>query len=352
MLNLIEDTYTLFDDNRIWFIDSGPPNTSQTYTTLIILHGGGFTAGGFEGVTALAQSNNLRAVAVNRLGYPGSTLYSQLDLEDLQNGKKESLDRIALVLAAFIKRFIEKEKISKISEGGGMIIMSWSMGSATALSLFSDPSPLDSETYSLLNEHLKHFILYDPPSQALGYPLHPSFLSPVAYLPWTDPEATTLEDKFDIFFHWVSSTYSHDHMQVSSTSLDGYDLRKRTDVCFVDTWSKEQVERCYNTGGLPSDLAAFGPAMQLRLRVNTERALFENKIIPNVKFTYLYAPNSVWLTVWTYHETKRLYLEYLKRNGNEGVRKVEFITMEGASHFIHQVAPEEFMAIVLKAISA
>ncbi|EEB92957.1 hypothetical protein MPER_08457, partial [Moniliophthora perniciosa FA553] len=116
---LTEDTYTLFDDNKIRFIDSGAPNTSQKYTTLIILHGTGFTAGGFEGIVSLASSNNLRAVAMNRLGYPGSTPYNQSDLANLQSGKKESLDRIAFVLAAFIKTFIEKENISKTSEGGG-----------------------------------------------------------------------------------------------------------------------------------------------------------------------------------------------------------------------------------------
>ncbi|ESK89692.1 hypothetical protein Moror_16909 [Moniliophthora roreri MCA 2997] len=347
--NLREDVYTLFEDIRISFTDSGAPPNANKYTTLIVVHGTGFLGAGFAAMQALAPANNLRVVAMDRRGYRGSTPFTEPEMEDFRNGKRDSVDRLMRVFVAFLVSFIEKEKIPKLQEGGGVGVMGWSSGVITALSIFSDPDTMGPETYSMLEEYLKDVILYDPPYLALGYPLHPDFQSPAAYVPWNDPKATPPEEKYGRFAYWVSCYYEHDHTIISTQGLDGYDLRSRTNRCLAETWSEEQAKMFIDANAIPVEFDVRShPSMQLHIRRNTERALFDKKLFPRVKLTYLYAPESPWTTVWAYLETKRLYME---RNADD-VRSLEFVEMKGANHFIHQISPEDFMAYVVKPLSS
>ncbi|KAG6886754.1 hypothetical protein C0995_005196, partial [Termitomyces sp. Mi166 len=79
-------TYTLTDGINIYFTDSGSPPSSTDYTTLIILHGSAFNGEGFEKMHAFAHGFNLRTVIWNRREYPGSTKYTDVEIDDLHNG--------------------------------------------------------------------------------------------------------------------------------------------------------------------------------------------------------------------------------------------------------------------------
>ncbi|KAK7025984.1 hypothetical protein VNI00_015814 [Paramarasmius palmivorus] len=349
MPSLTEGTYTLFDNIKIFFTDSGAPPSSDDYTTVIVLHGSAFVGAGFEALQSLAPTNNIRMVAMNRRGYRGSTPYTDAEIEGFKKGTKGSLNRVGLVIISFLKTFIEREKIPRAASGGGVVVMGWSTGVTFTLSLFSDLDSLDSETRSLLEEYLKHLILYDPPYTSFGYQPPPVFMSQ-AYQPWTDTQAN-LEERFNTFFYWISSSFNHDYKAISTTSLDGYDLRKRTDECVVDSWSPEEVTKYYEPNGLYSELIIrSNPATALQVRENADKALFSRKLLPKLRITYLNAPRSPWLTVWPYLETKRLYEECLASNVD--VRPVEFIVMDGVNHCVHQDQPELFMSFIMKSLSA
>ncbi|KAG6871570.1 hypothetical protein C0995_002970, partial [Termitomyces sp. Mi166 len=79
-------TYTLTDGINIYFTDSGAPPSSTDYTTLIILHGSAFNGEGFEKMHTFAHGYNLRTVIWNRREYPGSTKYTDAEIDDLHNG--------------------------------------------------------------------------------------------------------------------------------------------------------------------------------------------------------------------------------------------------------------------------
>ncbi|KAG6875672.1 hypothetical protein C0992_002879 [Termitomyces sp. T32_za158] len=155
-------TYTLIGDIKVFFTDSGPPPASTDYTTLIVLHGSAFTGHGFERLHDYAHRYNLRTVIWNRRDYYGSTKYTDAEIDDLNNGKKVFLDRLAIQVADFLKQYIEKESVPKISadrKTGGFAIMGWSMGTATAMPLFSDPALISPELYALLEQYVKDLIL-------------------------------------------------------------------------------------------------------------------------------------------------------------------------------------------------
>lgn len=87
----------------LYFEDSGAPESSSDYVTLILVHGAmvnsgmpsapdrfGFEqgysymcSGVFRRMLPFASANNLRLVLVNKRDYRGSTPYSQEELKDL-----------------------------------------------------------------------------------------------------------------------------------------------------------------------------------------------------------------------------------------------------------------------------
>ncbi|KAF8067706.1 hypothetical protein FPV67DRAFT_1415804 [Lyophyllum atratum] len=235
-------TYNLSGGVEIFFTDSGAPPGSTNYTTLIVLHGSAFTGQCFEKMHEYAHANDLRTVIWNRRDYYGSTKYTDAELEDLNEGRKVFLDRLAVQVADFLKQYIEKESIPKISadhKSGGFAIMGWSMGTATAMPLFSDPSLISSELYTLLEPYVKDLVLYDPPYLSFGYELPADHKT---YNPWTDPDCKTPEELYKNFGFWVSSYY--DHPDVSGT-IHGLDYRKRTDHATITSWTPEEFRTNY-----------------------------------------------------------------------------------------------------------
>ncbi|KAK0463045.1 uncharacterized protein EV420DRAFT_1265217 [Desarmillaria tabescens] len=237
-------TYTLSNNVNIFFTDSGAPPGSSDYTTVVILHGSAFTGDTFEKLHALAHKSNLRTVVWNRRDYPGSTGYSDGELQELHNGEKTFLDRLAIQMVEFLLLFIEKEAVPKISPDrhlGGFAIMGWSMGTTTAMALFADADLLSCAQYDMLELYVKDLILYDPPLVSIGIEV-PDDAKP--YDPWTDPEYKTAEELYGNFCQWVTGYYDHP----SCPTIYNMDFRKRTDRRSCTSWTSGQWARYYNEG--------------------------------------------------------------------------------------------------------
>lgn len=66
-------------------------------------------------------------------------------------------------LAWFLEHFVEHENTPKVSldrKSGGFILMGWSFGNATTLSLLADPAVLPTELYERIESYLRSLILY------------------------------------------------------------------------------------------------------------------------------------------------------------------------------------------------
>lgn len=270
-------TYALSNNVNIFFTDSGAPPGSCDYTTLVLLHGSAFTGGElyhcihrrsfdhvllvdtFEKLHALAHKSNLRTVIWNRRDYPGSTRYSDVELQELRNGEKTFLDRLATQMGEFLLQFIEKEAVPKISPDrklGGFAILGWSMGTTTAMALFADANLLSRSEYNVLESYVKDLILYgeffdgrsscglielrtDPPFVSLGIEVPDDAKT---YDPWVDPEYKTAEELYGNFRQWVAGYYDHP----SCPNIYNMDIRKRSDQRSCTSWTPEQWAKYYD----------------------------------------------------------------------------------------------------------
>lgn len=171
------------DDIQLSYTDSGPVPGSNNYTTVIIMHGSAFNCskypcfpqhllcivteghpqGGFEKLHSFAPKHNMRTILLQRRDYPGSTKFTDDELDDLKNGRKSFIDRLAIQLGYFCRHLISDLGIPKVNpkdRSGGITIMGWSFGTATAMALFSDPAIIPNELYKNLERYVKDLVLY------------------------------------------------------------------------------------------------------------------------------------------------------------------------------------------------
>ncbi|KAJ6522715.1 Alpha/Beta hydrolase protein [Mycena capillaripes] len=352
MANYTEHTIKLPDGIEIYYTDSGAPSSSS-YTTLVVLHGSAFNGRmfneyGFVPLHNYAHQNNLRVILWNRRDYHGSTKYTDAELEDLKAGRKIFQDRLALQLAWFFEHFITHESTPKLSpdrKSGGFVIMGWSFGNATLLSLFSDPAIIPKALYETVEPYLMSIVLYDPPHIALGYtlPCQESF-----YSPFSDPDYPTPELIYDNFQHWVSSYYKHP--DIASGKPSGMCFAKRTEKRTVSSWTEEQKEKYFDTlAAVRSELPAYAPPMQATLKVQTQQALFNVNLVssyfPQVKVLYITGIETCYYCMWGYMESSRLYAEAVAHG--EKVRPTKFKLVEGGNHFLHYDMPDVFLQEVV-----
>ena len=86
---------------------------------------------GLEKLHAFAHQFNMRTIIWNRRDYPGSTPYTDSELEDLSQGRKIFIDRAGSQLGEFLFQLVDKEQIPRATDGGisgGIAIMGWSVG--------------------------------------------------------------------------------------------------------------------------------------------------------------------------------------------------------------------------------
>ncbi|KAG7087825.1 hypothetical protein E1B28_013764 [Marasmius oreades] len=336
-----DHTYTLSDNIQIFFTDSGPPPGSKDYSTLVVLHGCGFNGYGLEKLHGLAHQFNLRTVLWNRRDYPGSTPYTESELEELEQGQKIFIDRTGRQLGEFLVQFIEVEKIPKATDdfkAGGIAIMGWSAGAASAMMLFSDADVVPSATYSILEQYVKDLVLLEPPHACFGYEL-PQGLN--YYYPWSDPTLKTPQQQLQQFRVWISSLY--DHPDPDSGNPHHLDIMTRgsTDAT-VTKWSKEEIERYYTEKAAErSEMRLFMEPMQQTLREMTERVFYDNNLIesyfPRLKVTITYGTRTTWHCLWVPKEIQRIHDERVASGAK--ARPMKSYKMSGANHFVHWEHP-------------
>ncbi|KAG6878224.1 hypothetical protein C0992_008439 [Termitomyces sp. T32_za158] len=331
-------TYVLAEGINIYFSDSRAPPSSSDYTTLIILHGSAFNGECFEKIHTFSHEYNLRTVIWNRREYPGSTKYTDAEIQDLHHGRKVFLDRLAIQVGDFVRQFVEREGIPKISEDrktGGFAILGWSMGTATAMPLFSDKSLFSKKTYALLESYVKDLILDDPPHLSFGIDLP---RDAKVYNPWADPDYKTPEELYQNFTFWVSSYY--DHPDFHAASLPDLDFHKRTDHTTIASWTPAQFQRFYTqSAATRSELPMYAQSMQPTLNDLAQRVLYDGRLtetfFPKVPVTYISATRTNWQCAWGYLKTKGRYEEEVAKGHK--VRNMRFFVVEGGNHFVRMV---------------
>nr|GAT48478.1 predicted protein [Mycena chlorophos] len=309
---------------KIFYTDSGAPPNSDTYTTLVMLHGSAFNGDGMSPLHAFADKHNLRIILWNRRDYRGSTPYSAAELEELRTGKQSHWDAHAESLVHFFEYLIDTEKIPSPGPGadrgaGGIILSGWSFGAATALSVLAAPSavPLDSELYKKVEPHFKSLVLYDPSPLALGTP--------------------------------VSSYYTHPN--IASEDVSGISGKaKRAEQCTVESWTAEQRETWIEGDAAGRcELPCYVNPVQATLKEQAHRALYDPDLVktyfPNVAVLHISLPETCPFPLWGYFAHKRDY----EAAGAEG-RATRFKMLECGNHFMHYDDPDYLLKEIMEGI--
>ncbi|KAL0065579.1 hypothetical protein AAF712_007357 [Marasmius tenuissimus] len=346
-------TYKLSGDIEIFFTDTGAPPNSSDYKTLIVLHGAAFNGHGFERLHEHAHSLNLRVVLWNRREYPGSTKYTDAELEEVAEGKKVFLDRLGQQMSEWLLQFIEKENIppSTDQKTGGIAIVGWSLGCAWALTLFADPKVSSPEATRILEKYVKDVVLYDPPHLSLGYELNPER---DFYNPWTDPDCKTPEETYRAFTHWVSSFF--DHKSSDTGDFDDMDLTtKRSENPTIAQWTQEEFSKWVSPDAAArSELKLYVKPMQTRISEMAEAVFFDAKLIdsyfPDLKVTVIVCARTQWHSLWASLETMKRYKAHIA--DGKPARPTQLIKIDGINHYAHHETPKLLLEKIVEGTRA
>lgn len=174
----------------LYYEDSGAPEGTRDYATLVLVHGTQFHSGAyynfnisrrelynwqyigvFRKMIPFASACKLRLVLVNSRDYPGSTRYSPEELDGLSSPQKEvqaaTIRTRGLEFAAFMRWFIEVERIPPILEkegasrpSGGISLLGWSSGNLQTIPLLTYANDLPQDTAEVLEGYFRSFFIH------------------------------------------------------------------------------------------------------------------------------------------------------------------------------------------------
>ncbi|KAI0923298.1 hypothetical protein AcV7_005849 [Taiwanofungus camphoratus] len=367
LVGLVDDKGTV-----LYYEDSGVPDGSATYVTIVLVHGTMFHSAVFRRMIPYAASHNLRLVLLNCRDYPGSTRYTPAELDALRGPDPETqasaMQARGLEFAAFLHWFIETENIPPIFEAldsdevrtsGGIALLGWSSGNCQTVPLLAHADKVPEDTRQLLDRYFRSFILHDTSQTAMGAPPLEGL-----YSPFRD-ETLSAEEKFARFPIWVSTYFTPVNIgpEEDSESPGFADmLRTRTAVHGIDdsveprfTPTVQRMSREELAGALDKDVMMRSQILIQRLnpavyRENLRRALFdcyfpnksgeERLVWPGLKVHVVWCNMTVGDGAYAAHKIMHQAKECAQR-GRKG-RSLEFHKLELANHFVHWDDPEQF----------
>ena len=320
-----------------------------------------------------ATQKNIRLVLLNVHGYPGSTPYTDDELDRLEGSleaRKTELQARGSELAEFIRWFIVTQEIPPIRERsnddqlvGGLSVLAWSGGNGHSLCMFAHADKLAEETRKLFDEYLRSLILYgmgfpvaravnnsltvpaDPSSTAAGTPPPPA-LKNIRIDRSLPPE----EQAF-LFGTQVSSFYPPFVLPDTIPETPSYAPRLAlhegpgpVDPKLQPTTSKMTASELRSVIHVPimerAQHVIWSPLLREVFRENVKRALYDcrfddgsgvhKKILPAVKVHVVWCDMTAGEIAWA---VANLSCEY-KEAAAEARRPVEFHKLEGGNHFV------------------
>ena len=104
---------------------------------------------------------------LNLRGYPGSTPYSEEELKRFEGSAKEQKSAVrarGLETAAFVRWFVETEKIPECHTSGGggglSVLAPWSGGNCQTLSVLANADMLPEDTRKIFDGYFRTLIMY------------------------------------------------------------------------------------------------------------------------------------------------------------------------------------------------
>ncbi|EJF56675.1 hypothetical protein DICSQDRAFT_183715 [Dichomitus squalens LYAD-421 SS1] len=346
----------------LYYEDSGAPSTSSGYVTLVLIHGTCFHGAGFRPLIPLAKEHNLRLVLLNLRGYPGSTPYSDAELELFRgtlDDQQAALQTRGFEIATFLRWFIENENIPKIhttagsdQKSGGLSILAWSGGNSQTLFSFANADKLSENTRALLGAYIRSFIMYDPSHTAVGVQPPPGLKS-LLFDPMASPEEQALQFGLSVSAYYPPFTLPNSIHDTTSYVPRGPlndpqpTTAKLTDQEIRDLTHPAIFERTQH--------ALWSPTLSSLYEKNALRALFDcrllddssgakKKVWPGVRVHVVWCDMTAGELAWAVAVLRSRYRE----SDPDARREIDFHKLEGANHFVHLEEPQRFIELLKK----
>lgn len=116
--------------------------------------------GSFNRIHAHVAANDARVTALQRsYYYPGSSVYTDAEFDDMKSGSKSILDGWAISTAHFVNYIVEKHSMPKSAKIAKVVALGLVNG-CNHLSLFSDLEVILKDLQPVLEDDIKNFIFY------------------------------------------------------------------------------------------------------------------------------------------------------------------------------------------------
>ncbi|KAF9446448.1 hypothetical protein P691DRAFT_708579, partial [Macrolepiota fuliginosa MF-IS2] len=216
------------------------------------------------------------------------------------------------------------------------MLLGWSIGCATAISLLSNARLLGQEQHDFLSQYLTKLVLYDPPYSAFGFDSFSSKGYPLL--------GKTTEEHYTNFRRFVSSYF--DHPKDWDGNPAKMDHRGNLEHATCNSWTDEQSNKIFDIkAAVRSEMPAVGGPLQTPLRDLAQRALFDedtvNATFPDVSIVHISCRRASGTALWGYHSMRTRYLA--RQANNEFVRPLSSKVIEGGNHFWHWDFPKDFL---------
>ncbi|KAI1789098.1 hypothetical protein LXA43DRAFT_595792 [Ganoderma leucocontextum] len=346
------------------FCDSGAPEGSTDYTTLVIIHGLGWHSGVFTKLIPLVHAQNARLVLVNRRDYPGATPYSPVERAHLFTAALEATTDVAAArpkvvtimkegaidVFKLLARFIADNHVPPAqpqANSGGIVLVGWSLGTAWLTALLASVPPLSADAVDL-TEYVRRIVFYDPPYLALGFP-------PIdgGYQPFVDSSIPP-EHVVEAFNVWVSGFIGH------GETKDTLELGKPPSS-LRSTFKTLTAEECVSAldpvpvdprGGSDTALmnagafsGAFATLREEALRLHAAGDGTMNGW-DAVEVRHVWCGASPWAMPWAAMCLQEEIAE--KRKAGSHLRALTFSRLRGANHLVHWEEPERALKAFLE----
>ncbi|KAH9948846.1 Alpha/Beta hydrolase protein [Amylocystis lapponica] len=356
-------------DASLYYEDSGVPTGSTTYTTLVLIHGAVFHGGTFRRMIPFAAQHNLRLVIPNLRDYPGSTPFSQEELDALaSHGRETQRDAIKAYgeeIAAFFVWFIQSEHIPPAtrssdpatSRHGGVVLLGWSAGNIATLSMLSHSTKFPELTKTLLSTHLRSLIVFDATLHALGFRPPETLYSPLR------DTTIPLAERTAISGPWLSAYYSNTAPHPSRTYVAAAPpvLPHRTPSVELMAQAGALAE-ITDPGVVARSHRHFLEIDPLVFRSNTVGTISRRALPPpdvpalDMDMCVVWCAHSFGDAVYAAWELERIcersyeYDRTFKPNVKPAASRVRFLQMEDANHFVLWEEPERALAFIASMI--
>ncbi|KIK62724.1 hypothetical protein GYMLUDRAFT_259998 [Collybiopsis luxurians FD-317 M1] len=354
------------------YLDSGPPNSSSNYETIILIHGNSFSNAIFKRLMPLCTKFNLRIVAPSRRGFPGSTPFSPSELalfspeEIVQEAashemKARFLELRAVEILRFIDGFIQRSSIPPISASsspspkGGIGLIGWSLGSTFSMAAVAhmDSSLVSDEMRNRLGQYLRTHIMLEPSITSLGLPFPPA-----AWIPFRDPNIP-LHAQGPLFCNLVTGYFDYSeeilsarNVTASSTTIAPSHSRIPT----IYNFTQDEYDEIINLTEESTPDLYYSKVLQSQIRDSYLRACYDRKLrfenagLRNMKTVWevvgTRSHGMIWPTFWEIEN------DDLKAGEGEKEKFVRFKILEGANHFMQWDEPDMTMQAFRECLDA